>query len=118
MPLRSYQPLPNTLWSRPIKSRASRSDAVQVPWRKVGAQLRWSQGTCTASLRIADRVALAPADPCFRREDQSGVNSAHMDKPGPVPRCAGVGSTDAEWRAHLDQVQLDLAMEAAQLVVW
>jgi len=41
-----------------------------------------------------------------------------MDKTGPVPRGAGVGSTDAEWRAHLVQVQLDLAMEAAQLVVW
>src|SRR4249919_2401914 len=52
-PLRSYQPHPNTLWSRPIKSRASRSAAVQVPLRKVGAKLRWSKGTCTAALRIA-----------------------------------------------------------------
>src|SRR6476469_3589224 len=46
-------PHPNTLWSRAIRSPASRSDAVQVPLRKVGAQLRWSKGTCSAALRIA-----------------------------------------------------------------
>ena len=55
-PLRSYQPQPHTLWSRHTRSRASRSDAVQVPLRKVGAQLRWSKGTCSAALRLADRV--------------------------------------------------------------
>src|SRR6478609_7097077 len=49
----SYQPHPNSLWSRAIRSPASRSDAVQVPLRKVGAKLRWSKGTCTAALRIA-----------------------------------------------------------------
>src|SRR4249919_3808978 len=52
-PLSSYQPQPNTLWSRPTRSRASRSDALYFPWRKVGAQLRWSQGKCSASLRLA-----------------------------------------------------------------
>src|SRR6476619_7919927 len=52
-PLSSYQPHPNTLGSRHIRSPASRSDAVQVPLRKVGAQLRWSKGTCSAALRIA-----------------------------------------------------------------
>src|SRR4249919_168269 len=31
----------------------STGELLQVPWRKVGAQLRWSQGTCTAALRIA-----------------------------------------------------------------
>ena len=47
-------PRPNaTLWSRAIGSLAIRSDAVQVPLRKVGAKLRWSKGTCTAALRIA-----------------------------------------------------------------
>src|SRR5207342_1593424 len=50
---------PNTLGSRPIRSPASRSDAVQVPLRKVGAQLRWSKGTCTASLRIAQTESKA-----------------------------------------------------------
>ena len=52
-PLSSYQPHPHSLWSRRIRSLAIRSDAVQVPLRKVGAQLRWSKGTCTAALRIA-----------------------------------------------------------------
>src|SRR6476661_5898971 len=52
-PLSSYQPRPNTLWSRHIRARASRSDAVQVPLRKLRAHLHWSKGTCTAALRIA-----------------------------------------------------------------
>src|SRR6185369_7661599 len=60
-PLRSYQPHPNTLWSRPIRSRASRSDALYFPWRKVGAQLRWSQGKCSAALRLAGMESQAPA---------------------------------------------------------
>src|SRR4249919_3503160 len=42
-----------------------------------------------------------------------------MDKPGPVPRDVGVGGGhDAEWRASLDRVQLELALRAARLVVW
>src|SRR4249919_2516304 len=61
-PLSSYQLHPNTLGSRHIRSRAIRSDAVQVPLRKVGAQLRWSKGTCSAALRIA---ALEPTNPAF-----------------------------------------------------
>src|SRR4249919_4229444 len=70
------QPLPtppNTLWSRHIKSRASRSDALQVPLRKVGAQLRWSKGTCSAALRVA---VLEPQAPKMKIIEQSVCDPA------------------------------------------
>ena len=56
---------------------------MQVPLRKVGAQLRWSKGTCTAALRIAN-MEPKTLDPCFRRDDGALLLASPKTRGGQV----------------------------------